>query len=130
MRLTLTDIDRAVRANFMLSATASKYLEADDTKEYHFKTAARIVFVGVAVENGFKYDRICDHLSMTVTEFNAFQRQFKEHLQEGRIKNGRRKKDNRYDQGEALDFDLRIYRKYVLVRNCIEYLKRKRLVFI
>lgn len=128
MRPTLRDIDKAIHANFVLNPDGGKYLETDDRIERHFKGAARIVFVGVAVENGFQHEGICEHLQMTVKEFNGKLSQFRERLQSGRAKNSRRKQENRYDQEEALDFDLRIYRKYILIRNCIERLKEKRLI--
>jgi hypothetical protein len=128
MRVTLADIDKAVRANFIIDPHGSKYLDADRKKEWHFSGAARVVFVGIALENQFRQEAICDHLDITITEFNGKARQFREHWEMGKVKNLERKRANRYDKEEALDQDLRVYRKSVLVRNCVEMLKKKRLI--
>jgi hypothetical protein len=129
MRPTLNDIEKAVRSNFVMNPDSSKFLETDDRIERDNKSAARIVFVGVACEYGLRYKEVCAHSDMTITEYNALLRRFRIHLAQGREKDIHRDKEKHYNQAESIDSDLRIYRKYILVRNCIEILKRKRLVF-
>jgi hypothetical protein len=128
MRPTLADIEHAVRANFVINPNGAKKLETDDKREWHTKSAGRMVFIGVALENGIRREEICAHIDMSTYEYNGRLMHFREHLAKGQKKNAQRSRGKKYDQEEALDLDLRIYRKYILVKNCIEILKRKRLI--
>ncbi len=128
MNISLLDIERAIRANFILSKDGKKYLETDWYHEYHSSGAARMVFVGVALGFGFRMEEICDHLEMTLTEFNGKQRKFRELYDAGNSKTALLKKQDKntgsYEQETAFSLELRIYRKTILVRNYLASLQR------
>lgn len=122
---TLSHIEKAIRANFILSKTPVRFLETDPEKERDTRTAARMIFVGVALSHGWRQQDICKHLDMTVHEYNGKLREFREHLQEGERKYLEKVacKRTKYEQLEAFDLDLRIYRKYQLINNHINTIK-------
>lgn len=121
---SLIDIEKAIRANFVLNPDGKMYLEADPVVERDFKAAARIVFVGTAIAHGYKAAEICEHINMTLFDFNSKALRFRQHYRSGEEK-ARSKPHNQYQQKDAFDGDLRIYRKYNLVRNYLNNLARQ-----
>lgn len=121
----LSHIERGIRANFVLSKNPKKLLETDWEKERHTLTAARMVFLGMALSHGYKQPEICDYLGMTIHEYNGKLQEFRTHLKEGERKYLEKVALHRtkYEQLESFDLDLRIYRKYQLISNYINTLK-------
>jgi len=119
---SLGNIEKAIRANFILNPDGHKFLEADIKYEKDMASAARIVFVGIAVSAGHKRRDICEYIDMTPYEFNSKQAKFKQHYADGaeKMKAGGVKA---YD--DALDPDLRIYRKANLIKNYLNNLSRQ-----
>jgi hypothetical protein len=122
---TLSHIERAIRANFILSKHPTRMLETDPEKERDTRTAARMVFVGAALANGWRQQEICDYLGMTIHEYNGKLKEFREHLKEGERKYLEKVacKRTKYEQEESFDLDLRIYRKWQLINNYINSIK-------
>lgn len=124
MNITLVNIERAIRANFILAKDGNKFLETDWYHEWHSKSAARTVYIGVALLHGHKQEHICEHIDMTVHEYNARLAEFRERYSKGQRKEKERNKEEKYGQDDALDLDLRIYRKYKLVTNYLQLLRK------
>jgi|HubBroStandDraft_2_1064218.scaffolds.fasta_scaffold00002_13 hypothetical protein len=128
MRISLNDIEKAIRANFILSKEGNRLLEADYYYEWHALGAARIVFVGAAIAAGYGQQDICLYIDMSLSEYNGKLRKFREHYKRGSSKAAEIKAARRQiAELDAKDIDLRIYRKYVLVNNYLQHLQRKRL---
>lgn len=124
MKIELTDIEKAIRANFVLRKDSTKILETDREKEKNSYGAGRMVFVGIALRLGYKRPEICEHLKMTITEYNGKAKSYRQ-LYEAGLKKTQEKPKKRYEQGEFVDLDLRIYRKTVLVKNYLTSLQRE-----
>jgi hypothetical protein len=125
MKNSLTEIERAVRANFVINHDG-EFLEADDKVERDMKFAARMVFIGVSMTSGHSITDILAHSGIGLAEFNKLLRIFHSHLREGNVKAEERHKEHKvqYAQTEAFDPHLRIYRKTLLVNNYLNNLKR------
>lgn len=124
MRITLHDIEKAIRANFILRKGSHKMLETDREKERNSYGAGRIVFVGIALKLGYKQPEICAYLDMTLTEYNGKAKNYRLLYEAGRAKTLEKPK-YRYEQGEFNEQDLRIYRKTLLVTNYLKTLQRE-----
>lgn len=124
MKIMLIDIEKAIRANFVLRKESRKILETDREKEKNSYGAGRMVFVGIALQFGYKQPEICAHLKMTVTEYNGKAKNYRLLYEAGKTKT-QEKPIKRYENGESIDLDLRIYRKTVLVKNYLTSLQRE-----
>lgn len=131
MKITLSDIEKAVRANFLLKKDGKKLLEVEDNRK-RCLGAARIVFVGVALANTHRQEEICEYLDMTVTDFNSKVKRFRKLFEGGvkKISTRTNTKARTYDENWNLEIDIYIYRKTVLVKNYLASLQREALVFL
>jgi len=120
MRPTLNDIERAIRANFIINPEGGKFLEADIVYERDMKGAARIVFVGVAAGLQFRNQEICTYIDMSPFEFTSKLKQFKELYERGE---SMMRKEGMKCYDDAVDKNIRIYRKTNLVRNYLNSLQ-------
>jgi len=127
MKPSLADIEKGIRANFILNPNGNKYLEADEKAERDMKSAARIVFIAVAANAGHKAADICDYVDMTLLEFNHKLSKFRSYYREGKTKTNSL---TCYHQMDSFDPDLRIYRKYNLVTNYLNNLSSRRLFLL
>ncbi len=124
---SLSDIEKGVRANFILNPKGNKYLEADEKVERDMKSAARIVFIAIAANAGHRAAEICDYVDMTLLEFNHKLAKFRVYYREGQEKT---QQLSSYHQLDSFDPHLRIYRKYNLVKNYLNNLSNRRLFLL
>jgi len=128
MKASLQDIEQAVRANFVINPDG-KFLETGiDYLDRRLKSGARMIFIGVAIGCGHRVSDILRYVQMDLREFNNLLAKYHSYNDMGKEKYDRRKKEGKriYDQAAALDVDLRIYRKCILINNYILNLKRQR----
>lgn len=128
MKASLTDIEFAVRANFVINPSG-KFLETGvDYLDRRLKSGARMVFIGIAIGCGHRVSEILRFVQMDLREFNNLLAKYYSYNDMGRDKYEKRKKEGKkvYDQKAALDVDLRIYRKCILINNHILNIKRNR----
>lgn len=126
MRITLFDIEKAIRANFILAKDGKCLLEVEDIRK-RCPAAARIVFVGVALDHEHKTQEICDYLDLTLTDFNSKIKRFRKSIETGAAKMNKKRETGNlvYDDNFNLEVDMYIYRKTVLVRNYLISLQRE-----
>lgn len=128
MKASLKDIEKAVRSNFTI-VSDGKFLETGgDRGERRFRSAARMVFVGMAPAFGHTVEEILQYTNIDVREFNSLFTKYHEYRERGKKKMERRcvQGRKRYTEMEGHDPDLRIYRKTILITNHILTIKRQR----
>lgn len=123
MNVSLHDIEDAVRRNFVLKIGGTK-LESVYDWESNSSQTARIVFVGVALDRGFRSDEICDYLDMNFKDFLSKSQRYKIYLQSGEEKVMEMRSmhlplHRTLDKEGADALDMRVYRKTVLINNCL-----------
>jgi hypothetical protein len=121
MNITLTDIEKAVRRNFVLKHDGAK-LETVYDWESNSRETARLVFVGIAIERGFHMDDICAFLDMNFKDFLSKCQRYKDYLHSGHEKVEEMKRMNVplhrvLDKIGADALDMRVWRKTILVNN-------------
>lgn len=132
MKASLQDIERAVRANFVI-VPGGKFLETGrDRLDLRLKSGARMVFIGIAMNSGHRIEDILAYVKMDLREFNNLFSKYHAYNDSGKKKYLNRTLAGKkaYDQAAALDVDLRIYRKTILINNYILNLKRQRVNII
>lgn len=128
MNITLHDIEDAIRRNFVLDPGATNLLETAPETERHGEgnQSAILVFVGCAMQRGFGAKEVCDYLSITGKDFYGKSVRYREMLQAGSTKAAKLRKEgmatrDMIDKHDS-DRDLRLYRKTMLVNNCLNLL--------
>lgn len=125
MNLTLQDIEIAIRRNFILKQDATMLLQTESDWEAYSDQTARVVFVGVAADRGFSMDEVCEYLDISVKQYLNKVGKYKDWLRVGKGKVEVLKRKGKplhllLDKGSMADsLDLRIYRKTMLVNNCL-----------
>lgn len=131
MIITLSDIEKAVRANFLIRKDEQntghyKQLVVEDSRK-RCLGIARIIYTGMAVGYGHRQEEICRHIEISIEEFNKNTRRFRELYTAGEIKSGTEKKRiYKRDANWNIELDLYLYRKTVLVKNYLASLQLQR----
>lgn len=129
--IKLADIERAIRSNFILAEgkeNGGKKLTTNWYYESHNYSTARMVFVEMAIACHFGHKEICTYLEMTIRDFTALRKLYRELYKEGRrlyeaISLGTME----YSKELSQSLDLRVYRKTLLVMNYLNLLHRQRM---
>jgi hypothetical protein len=124
MSITLDDIEKAIRSNFVINKEGKKILETVYDWESNSLYTARIVFVGIALQHGFSMEPICQHLDMTYKEYTGKVKKYKQLLRLGEQKYFRIQHQGlKYDKDITDNLDLRVYRKQILINNYLNNLQ-------
>lgn len=130
----LETIEKAVRANFVIDKAAKKPLMTPWNWITKCRGSARTVFVGIALEQGYKQWDIRRYLKMSPSEYESQLIRYKKFMIEGsqkfeEVKQGlhsnhdkRFKTESRriiYEDWVCNDIALRIYRKSLLVKSYV-----------
>jgi len=132
MKASLPDIEKAIRANFVINPDG-KFLETGgDRIDLRLKSGARMVFIGLAMAYGHRVEDILQYVTMDLREFNSLFAKYHDLNESGRAKYEHRKLQGKktYTEAEAYDLDLRTYRKTILVNNHILITKLQRVNMI
>jgi hypothetical protein len=130
MSITLADIERAIRANFVLAKDGRKILETEYEWESNSLYTARLVFVGIACQLNFPMEQICHHLDMPYKEYVGKVSRYKEHMITGKEKYARiLSKELMYDKEVKDMIDLRVYRKTILINNYLATVQHTKIAY-
>jgi hypothetical protein len=120
MSYPLSDIEKAIRANFIIVPDAKKFLEVAMGTHRHQGNAGRMLFVGLAYGQ-HPYDDIIRYSKMSLYDCSTLARNFNQYYARGKTKS--ENKSAPFD-----DPDIRIYRKTLLVRNYLNNLVREKIM--
>lgn len=123
MNVSLSDIESAIRRNFVLDSNPRLFLETQSTADRHDDGIARMVFVGCALSRGYTREQICHFLNMSDKEFIGKSMRFKDMLRAG-IEKREKIKIMKIPMHEVIDKhdtdrNLHLVRKVMLVNNCL-----------
>lgn len=133
MTLSLNDIESAIRRNFVLDESGGKLLESNADWEANSTQTARVIFVGIALEQGYHVDDVCAYLGISGKRCLRNAVRYRELIKAGKYKLAELKRGGMplhlvLDKTEMADsLDIRIYRKSILVNNCLGLMLKAKL---
>jgi len=124
MNVTLQEIERAVRVNFVIDSMSKEFLQTAWDVDKHDTGTARMVFIACAKERGYTMQAICSYAGIEDAEYNRKMLRYRGMMQDARRKTEEYRRDGVrlhlvYDKHDA-DRDLHLLRKIRLVRNCLD----------
>lgn len=113
-KLTLEDIEKAIRKNFSISTKTDRFLICDFIRAPAYPHIPLVVFVGVAKTNGFERKDIETHLKITAAKYAFYWLKFIEAYNTSELSKTRGLSPNLETQ------EGHTYSKYRLVCNCLK----------
>lgn len=115
-KITLTDIDGAIKANCSIEYNAPKPLTIKKWKGQNNGGIGRSLFIYIALKADYTPEQIYDYLGITPHEYKTKAAVVGDHYNHGKILFEHAK-----NQVDPNDTDLFFYRKLILISNYLRY---------